>query len=111
MAQYTIGTTQPDYDAVSQRVVDAVAAASDVDPLDLPPLYDVIDPDALDDLFADTTSTGRTGSARVVFTLDGCEVTVSGDGTVDVSAPDERTTASPSADQIGGQDEAETSFE
>ena len=32
------------------RVIEAVSEAADVDPLDLPPLYDVIDPDALNRL-------------------------------------------------------------
>lgn len=104
MAQYTIGTAQPDYDAVSQRVVDAVAAARDVDPLDVQPLYDVIDPDALEQLFTATHSSGRTDPARVVFTLDGCEVTVHSDGTIDVSAPNDRPAATP-ADRAIGQDE------
>ena len=31
----------------SENVIDAVAAARDVDPLELEPLYSVVDPDAL----------------------------------------------------------------
>lgn len=42
-------TTSPET-TVSSRVICAVADASDVSPTDLPPLYDVIDPDALDSL-------------------------------------------------------------
>lgn len=110
MAQHTIGTTKQDEPAVSHRVVEAVARERDVDPLDLPPLYDVIDPDALDQLFDDTLSTGRTGPGRVVFTLDGCEVSVHSDGTIDVSVPDDRATAPPS-DQVVGRADPETTFE
>lgn len=33
------------------RVIEAVASAKDIDPLDCPPLYDRIDPSALNDLF------------------------------------------------------------
>lgn len=39
-------------ESLSQRVVEAVADAKDVDPLDLEvPLYEAVDPDALDSLF------------------------------------------------------------
>lgn len=64
---------------VSGRVVDAIAAATDTDPLVMePPLYSSIDPDALDRLFE------RGGPERVMFEYDGHEVVVRGDGTVAV---------------------------
>jgi hypothetical protein len=41
-------------DSASEAVVMAVAEALDCEPLDLPPLYEVVDPDVLDDVFDDT---------------------------------------------------------
>jgi len=38
-------------ESASSRVVLAVAEATGTDPADLPPLYEVIDPDALDAVF------------------------------------------------------------
>lgn len=66
-------------DRMSERVVDALAAATDTDPLGLePPLYRSIDLDALDRIFA------RGSTGRVQFDYDSHEVVVSADGTVAV---------------------------
>jgi hypothetical protein len=62
----------------SQAVVEAVADHRGVAVEELrDPLYDVVDPDALDDLFRD-------GTGRVAFEYLGYDVTVRHDGTVDV---------------------------
>jgi len=75
-------------ETVSQSVVEAVADAEDVAPEDLaPPLYEVIDPDALGRLFTSTGSSSRS-SGRVDFTYIGHHVTVRGDGTVSVDETD-----------------------
>ena len=67
----------------SLAVVEAVAAAADVDPADLhPPLYEAIDPIALDRLFADGSERSSNRSGRVTFTYRDYEVTVAADGTV-----------------------------
>lgn len=63
---------------VHEQVVYAVANANGVDPTDLAPLYDTIDPEALDALF----SAGTEGTIR--FAYEGHDVVVHGDGaTVD----------------------------
>ncbi|NHN58079.1 MULTISPECIES: HalOD1 output domain-containing protein [Halorussus] len=68
---------------LSAAVIDAVADAADVDPAELgTPLYDKIDPDALDSLFSDRYDGAPRGSGRVVFDLRGYEVTVYSDGYV-----------------------------
>lgn len=59
-------------------VVDAVAAEMGVDPVALEPLFDVVDPDALDRLFA----SGVDGSVR--FEYHECDVVVYSDGRVTV---------------------------
>lgn len=70
-----------DYDV---RIVEAIADREGVRPEELdPPLYEVIDSDALNSLF------GNDGDdARVVFTYAGYEVTVSGDGEVSLTPLD-----------------------
>lgn len=75
-------------DSISGRVVTAVADAKDVDPLQLSPLYEAVDPDALERLFQAPPTGGDRAVGRVVFTIDGCEVVVHSDGDVDVTAPE-----------------------
>jgi hypothetical protein len=66
-------------DTPTKRIVTAVADATGVDVLDLPPLYDAVDPEALGALVehADADDT-----LRVEFRFAGCVVTVRGDGSV-----------------------------
>ena len=83
-----------DGEPLSVRIVREVAAHDGVDPMELsPPLFHAIDPAALDALFEPTESSGsRTG--RVTFTYDGKQVTVDGDGAVEIDpdAPNESAT-------------------
>ena len=65
---------------VSTAVIEAVASEEGVDPVDLrEPLFDAIDPNALETLF-------RNGAGRVTFEYHGYEVTVDSDRNVDVTA-------------------------
>ena len=61
-------------------VVSAVAEAEDVDPVELPPLYNAIDPDALNALVTSDSSTVST----VTFQYAGYAVVVRGEGKVEV---------------------------
>ncbi|WP_276255094.1 HalOD1 output domain-containing protein [Halomontanus rarus] len=64
-------------------VVEAVAEANDVDPLESDVrLYDVIDPDALNRLFGPRRTTVGSPSVDVTFSMAGCDVSVSSDGMV-----------------------------
>ncbi|WP_192498290.1 HalOD1 output domain-containing protein [Halorussus halophilus] len=68
---------------LSAVVVEAVAEAADVDPAELgTPLYEQIDPDALDNLFSDRHNGMPRGSGHVTFELLEFEVTVYSDGHV-----------------------------
>jgi hypothetical protein len=70
----------------SETVVTAVAAALETSPVDLsPPLYERVDPEALDSLV-------RSGSRdlRVRFRYRGRTVVVTGDGRVELPAADDR---------------------
>ena len=81
-----------DDETVSETVVRAVSTASGRSPLattdsrgnePLEPLYDAIDPDALDALF-ETTAGGRPGTAVVEFVYADHDVTVARSGTVSI---------------------------
>ncbi|MXR42643.1 hypothetical protein GRX01_15020 [Halobaculum sp. WSA2] len=62
-------------------VVARVASVSGVDPLELPPLYDVIDPDALNAIFSGRAEDGSDGGVTVSFEYADHRVRVSGCGT------------------------------
>jgi hypothetical protein len=68
--------------APSDAVLDALATATGVDPLDLPPLYERIDPDALDRLFR--RAEDDDADLLVEFGVDDWNVFVRGDGRVRV---------------------------
>ncbi|WP_226040830.1 HalOD1 output domain-containing protein [Natrinema sp. DC36] len=56
-------------------IIDSIAQKDGTDPLDLPPLHDSIDTDALGDLFATTTG-GAERSGRIEFRYAGYQVRV-----------------------------------
>ncbi|WP_336363197.1 HalOD1 output domain-containing protein [Halalkalicoccus salilacus] len=67
----------------SMAVVVAVAKAKGVDPLELEPLGEVIDPEALDRIFAESDDSRTTG--WLTFRMADCEVTVTSDGELSVT--------------------------
>lgn len=70
---------------VSVAVVEALAAVEEVRPMEVDVrLYDYLDTDALDKLFDHAGVNGR-GGWTIEFSVDGYDVTVSGDGTVTVA--------------------------
>lgn len=85
---------------VCERVVCAVANANGVDTTDLEPLYDSIDPEALDALF----KPGVDGTVR--FAYEGCDVVVHGDGNVRVDGAEVDVNA---VETIGLADDSEAS--
>jgi hypothetical protein len=66
--------------SITVTVVELVAAETERDPLELPPLATVVEPEALDRLFTDDTST----EASVQFQFAGCHVSVTASGVVTV---------------------------
>lgn len=111
MVQYEIDNRQSDDGAVSQRVVAAVAEAHSTDPTELPPLYDAVDPDALDALFDRGNYGERENPGRVVFMFADCEVVVHSDGEVTVTAPSDQSPTSSAVDPVDEQDETESAHE
>lgn len=76
------GVTAHHTDVISWRIIEALAAAADIDPLAVkPPLDDVVDVDALARLI------GSDALDEVQFEYEGCTVAISGDGRVSVDGP------------------------
>jgi len=73
----------------SESVIRAVSEATGTDPLRMPRLGDVVDPDALDALFLGGDGDGGTPPGTVTFRFNGCGVTVHADGPTVVSRPTE----------------------
>ncbi|MFB1064117.1 HalOD1 output domain-containing protein [Natrinema sp. H-ect4] len=75
-SQHSDGRSSP-----SEDVVTAVATVFDESPIELtPPLYEAVDPEALDSL----VDSGPT-ELRIRFRYRGCNVSVDGNGRVEVS--------------------------
>ena len=85
-------------ESLSQGVIAAVSAVTGVAPVGswpkdaegvpaLDPLYDAIDPDALDSLFANPADGSTRPGGRVTFTYHGHRVSARGDGRVIVERP------------------------
>lgn len=82
------GTYHLQYDGdadLSTVVVIAVAEIAGVDPIELEPLYESVDPDVLNDLFGDGAP--RVDDA-VSFAFAGHEVSVESDGRVTIRPPE-----------------------
>ncbi len=75
-----VQTLAVDTDEVSERVVTGVAALEGTEPVELPPLFDAIDPDALASVFA-TTASGVCRSGTVEFMYADRQIQVSFDET------------------------------
>lgn len=75
--------------SASSLVIQRVAAAEGVDPIDLPPLYDTIDTDALDTLVQRAPPTGNEARTpqEIRFTYHGYDVRVTGSGFVSLHEP------------------------
>lgn len=64
-----------DTDAFIYELLELVSSATGVDPLELPPLFDAIDPEAVQR----TLQSGAANATKVSFHYAGCEVVVTGD--------------------------------
>lgn len=85
------GATETDVreETVSERVIDAVSEATGTDPVELEPLYNVVDPDALNAIFA-SGGAGESSDTELRFTMAGCDVLVRDGGNVVVTPPADR---------------------
>ncbi len=76
----TTGTS----DSLTERIVTTVAEADGQSVDELEPLYDVINPDALESLFASRADGSPRPDGEVSFQYAGYWVTVSSDGAVEL---------------------------
>jgi hypothetical protein len=74
-AKYDSESDQPP----AEVIVDALAEAAGVDPLELPPLFDYVDPDALNSLFGKHDGT-KDADAILSFRIENWNVFVRADG-------------------------------
>lgn len=65
--------------SASERVIQTVASQSNTDALDLPPLFDTLDPDFLDTLIREMNE------GEVSFSYAGFNITVNTDGVVNTA--------------------------
>lgn len=78
----TTHPTPPD-GAISEAVIAAVATFTSREPTDLPPLFEAVDPDALNRLFTHPYDAGR--RFTVNFNYAGCAIQIARDGQITVS--------------------------
>ena len=76
-----VTTFDPAGERASEAVVTAVSALAGSKPVDLDPLYEVVEPDALDSL-VEHAQRGDTGTHRLRFTYEGYDVGVRSDGRI-----------------------------
>lgn len=74
---------------LSTEIILAVAALTDTPANEIGPLYEIVNPDALDHLFPPVESRGQTEST-LRFTLNECDVTVYSQGVVEIQLPSDR---------------------
>jgi hypothetical protein len=89
----------------SSQVVEAVAREEGVSATELsPPLYDVVDTDALDELLS-SDSTRESGSLRISFEYRGHDVSVESGDAIEVSlrSPPTRSLDSQRASERGAE--------
>lgn len=84
--------------SVAVEVVTAVARRVGADETALPPISEVVDPDALDRLFARASGGSTNGPVRVGFEYCGYWIVVEGDRTVSI----ERTGGTTEATEASG---------
>jgi hypothetical protein len=67
----------------TRAVVEALSIALDVPETELPPIYDAVDPDALDDIFrSDDALATPDGGGHVIFEYEARRVRVESDGRI-----------------------------
>lgn len=76
-----------DTESVCRVVISTVAVVSETEPTELPPLYSVVNPDALEKLVDSTDGESSSSDFRVSFGFDGHTVTVHSHGVVAVQPP------------------------
>jgi uncharacterized protein with NRDE domain len=69
---------------LSELVLECIADATGREPASLAPLYESVDPDALDTIFAPTCTSGSRAGGVIELEHEGCHVMVHNEGRLDV---------------------------
>jgi len=80
--------------SVTEVLLEALAEAAEVDPTDLPPLYEHVDLDALDNLFEEQAATSN-ADTLLSFRVETWNVFVRGDGHIRVCDNTQPTAPEP----------------
>lgn len=83
------GAPRADEKPISTRIIRVVANRAGEDAIDLPPLFESVEPDALDGLFRPMAGGIPRDGGEVSFSYAGYRVTVSLNRTVDITVTDE----------------------
>lgn len=75
-------SAKPSSETPSLEIIEQVASLEETDPLALPPLYDTVDPEALDSLVHSSAADGARAESTVRFTYCGYDVRVEADGDI-----------------------------
>lgn len=78
-------------ETITTTVIEKVADIEDVEQTSLRPLHDVIDPDALNAIFASTSGSAARSNGCVEFSYAGCDVRVRATGQVHVEGNGKRS--------------------
>lgn len=78
----------------TMTIVDALAAAMEIEPTELPPLFEIVDPDAIDTLFSNTESE-TDAAAMLSFNYRTWNVFVNADGRIRVCDATQPTDPQP----------------
>lgn len=71
-------------ESLVERVLEAIATSENVPTTELPPLFDVVDPDALSTIFASPSGGPDRSQGTVTFPYTGYQVTLDADGSIDI---------------------------
>lgn len=75
---------------LSTAIAEAVATVTNTRVTDVDPLYEVLNPDALNRLYEPASNGARReNGGHTTFTVHGCDVTVFADGSIELSPPDD----------------------
>lgn len=87
-ADTRIATFRPaDDEQPALQIVETVAAVTGTDPREMQPLSEVINPDAINQLYRGVDD--RQSGLQTTFRFEGCTVTLHASGRIRVSVPDE----------------------
>ena len=66
------------FETVTEAIIHAVASVTERDLLELRPLFDVLDPDAVEGIFDRPVTSEPPAAATLTFTYEGCTVSTDG---------------------------------